>query len=254
VEHSLVGFGLEGDARDGSLAERLAQGPLPLKSALRYAAEVAGTLRQLHDGGRFHGDVGPRAIRLTEAGALLLPPNGRAHLADARSDISDFGALLYQMLTGAKPNGALRAETMDSDPDGVRLSATRLAARCLGVLPDPPASARKISTEMRLLGMLARHCGVEEELPPAHDPPAAAPAEPEVSAAPESMRTRHHPSGRIHDLRCPSCGIHLTSSSRPRSAFESLLACLRFPILRCSRCFHRYVIFLGRPIRRPAHA
>ena len=232
---------------DGSLAERLAQGPLPLKFALRYAAEVAGTLRQLHDEGRFHGDVDRAPYASPMRAPYCSHPMGTRtwrrplrHIRFRSVALPDANRREAQRRTCA-PRRWIATLTASGSP---RPAWRRAAwARCRIPRPVPGRSPPRCGCS----GMLARHGGVEEELPPAHDPPAAA------SAAPESMRTRHHPSGHIHDLRCPSCGIHLTSSSRPRSAFEALLARLRFPILRCSRCFHRYVIFLGRPIRRPAH-
>lgn len=261
MEHSIDETGRSGEAPEGSLAVRLSQGPLPLQFALRYAAEVAGTLRQLHNEGRFHGDVEPGSIRITDAGALLLPPNGHSHLATARDDISEFGALLFQMLTGAKPNGNLRAAAREGGRETIRLAATRLAARCLGALPDPPTDIQKVSTEVRLLGVLARQHGVEDELPPA--PPVleaaqepAAPQVPPVTAPAETVEPRAvlEPAEPHTEGACPRCSAHLTSESRPHTAFEALLRAFHVPIRRCGRCFHRYVILFGLPIERSAHA
>ena len=72
----------------------------------------------------------------------------------------------------------MRAATREGDRETIRLAATRLAARCLGALPDAPTDIQKVSTEVRLLGVLARQQGVEDELPPASpiseaEPPAA---------------------------------------------------------------------------------
>jgi len=263
VEHSIDETGRAGEAPDGSLAARLSQGPLPLQFALRYAAEVAGTLRQLHHEGRFHGDVEPGSIRITDAGALLLPPNGHAHLATARTDISEFGALFYQMLTGAKPNGNPRTEAREGDRETIRLAATRLAARCLGALPGAPTDIQKVSTEVRLLGVLARQHGVEDELPPAPPilraapetvAPPAPPAEPALVQTEESGSVSEHAPEQASDKACPRCSAHLTNSSRPHTAFEAVLHMFHVPIRRCSRCFHRYVILFGLAIERSAHA
>jgi hypothetical protein len=254
VEHSIDGPGRAGESAGGSLAARLSLGPLPLQSALRYAAEVAGTLRQLHEDGRFHGDVEPGFVRITEAGALLLPPNGHAHLATARDDISEFGALLYQMLTGAKPNGDLPAAAREGDRENVRLAATRLAARCLGTLPGRPADIQKVSTEVRLLGVLARQHGAQDEIPAT--PVAPTVTAPVAAAAPETAepRTISHPDDRsAREKVCPRCREHLTAPSRPHTALEALLHMFHVPIRRCGRCFHRYVILFDCLIERSAH-
>lgn len=267
MEHSIDGPGRAGESAGGSLAARLSLGPLPLQSALRYAAEVAGTLRQLHEDGRFHGDVEPGFVRITEAGALLLPPNGHAHLATARDDISEFGALLYQMLTGAKPNGDLPAAAREGDRENVRLAATRLAARCLGTLPGPPADIQKVSTEVRLLGVLARQHGAQDEIPavPTTPPappvceapakPAIAPIAPAATAAAQTAepRTALRDDRSAREKLCPRCREHLTAPSHPHTAFEALLHMFHVPIRRCGRCFHRYVILFGCLIERSAH-
>ena len=246
-----------------------------MRTALRYAGEVAETLRALHDEGRFHGDVDPTAVRITTAGALLAPPNGHSHLATAQTDISAFGSLLYRMLTGATPNSALPVLVSVGDRQSIRLRATRLAARCLGAVPDTPADIQKVATEVRLLSVLARQRSEETEPEPA-SPPAAeietpAPVEieetvvatapvasemvePLVTAAPEPhIHHDHEAQAASPEETCPRCGGSLGTNSRPRSAFEALLRTFGFPVRRCSRCFHRYVIFLGLPIHKAAH-
>jgi serine/threonine protein kinase len=135
--HYLVMEHLEGT----SLAQRLAQGPLPIEQALDIAIQVADALDRAHTSGVVHRDLSPSNVMLTRSGAKLLdfglatltapapdhdPNRVRTHLdplrhrligtpyymspeqakgqpADCRSDIFGFGVLLYEMVTGKRP-------------------------------------------------------------------------------------------------------------------------------------------------------
>ena len=46
-----------------TLAERLAEGRLPLAEALRCATQLGEALRRSHDAGQYHGAVTPANIR-----------------------------------------------------------------------------------------------------------------------------------------------------------------------------------------------
>ena len=128
---------LEGE----TLATRLARGPLPLAQALRYAIEIAEALAAAHERGIVHRDLKPANIMLTKAGVELLdfglarlrepigtdhgatgagrhaltsaglilgtlpymsPEQVRGEDVDARTDLFAFGAVLYEMVTGAR--------------------------------------------------------------------------------------------------------------------------------------------------------
>ena len=135
--HFLVMEHLDGH----SLAERLAQGPLPLEQTLDIAIQMTDALDKAHGNGVVHRDVSPANVMLTKSGAKLLdfglatlvapepgqdPGRIRTHLdplrhrlvgtpyymspeqakgqaADCRSDIFSVGVLLYEMVTGRRP-------------------------------------------------------------------------------------------------------------------------------------------------------
>ncbi len=59
---------LEGE----SLADRLARGPLPLESTLRYGIEIADALDKAHRQGIVHRDLKPGNVMLTKSGVKLL--------------------------------------------------------------------------------------------------------------------------------------------------------------------------------------
>ena len=56
----------------GTLADRLAKGPMPLDQALRTAIELASALETAHRAGVIHRDLKPGNVILTKSGAKLL--------------------------------------------------------------------------------------------------------------------------------------------------------------------------------------
>ncbi|HET6668709.1 MAG TPA: protein kinase [Pyrinomonadaceae bacterium] len=136
---------LEGE----ELRERLNRGPLPQRTAIDFAQQIAAGLAAAHEKGIVHRDLKPEnlfittndrvkildfglaklrpqrsetisseiatAKQITDPGTVMgtvgymSPEQVRGHQADHRSDIFSFGAILYEMLAGQR---AFRRETM----------------------------------------------------------------------------------------------------------------------------------------------
>ena len=138
---------LEGE----TLREALARGPLPVRRALDYAAQIARGLAAAHDKGIVHRDLKPENVFVTkdervkildfglarhdvapaagtfaptllsptEPGVILgtvgymAPEQVRGATADSRADLFAFGAILYEMITGERAfGGETGAEAM----------------------------------------------------------------------------------------------------------------------------------------------
>jgi Tol biopolymer transport system component len=123
----------------GTLATRLASGPLAVRDALTIARQIADALQAAHDRGIIHRDLKPANIAFTAEGhskvldfglakalvaggnaatvaadatksgvvlgtvAYMSPEQARGQPLDKRTDIFSFGCVFYEMLTARNP-------------------------------------------------------------------------------------------------------------------------------------------------------
>lgn len=174
----LVSEFLEGD----TLREKLQAGPLPIRRAIEYALGIAHGLAAAHEKGIVHRDLKPENIFILRNGNIKIldfglaklvrsdassepaatlggsatlpgmvlgtvgymsPEQVRGEVADQRSDIFSFGAVLFEMLTGKRAfkrdtsaetmTAILREEPPELTETGWQgpLGLQRILARCL---------------------------------------------------------------------------------------------------------------------------
>lgn len=159
-----------------TIGQYLAEGPLPLAEAMRYAMMLADTLRRLHDSGRVCGVLTPSNIAVSATGLeLTAAPNvpgditpytapellhGQA--ADVRSDIFAFGAVVYEMVMDhrafAGDNAVdLAASLATCDPPlSGNPAVDHVIANCIAKDPDVRYQRmQKVILELKLLSFAA---------------------------------------------------------------------------------------------------
>ncbi|MBG6105415.1 hypothetical protein IW249_005829 [Micromonospora vinacea] len=165
-------------AAGGTLADRLTGGPIPVRAALRIAADIARAVAVLHDSGVLHRDLKPSNVlfdptpagdrvlvadlglakTLAHASGFTVVAGTPAYMApeqlvpgrgiDVRADVYAIGALTQHMLTGVPPGQPVAAARAPA-------AVERVVRRALHRDPDrrwPTAAAYASALEGLLAG------------------------------------------------------------------------------------------------------
>src|SRR5215831_1439864 len=147
------------ETRFRTLANRLAEGGMPVEEALHYATLLGEALRRIHDSGTVHGAVSPETVLLTAGGIELTPaPEAQDGSPGTSADILAFGTVLCEMLT--IPKVLCEGKLTDAKPfDNPALE--RLIAGCLSTDPSGRLpSIQKVLLELKLVTLSMRQAGV----------------------------------------------------------------------------------------------
>ncbi len=184
----------------GSLAERLARGPLPVGDAMRIARQVASALQAAHARGIVHRDVKPANVlfdadggaRLADFGIAtfveldatrsgvvrgtayyLAPEQLRGQAITHAVDLWAFGVMLYEMLAGARPftaasDAALMYAILSTEPTPLARLApdvpSAISVLLAGLLAkDPTARPRSAGDVVRAIDAITGTPNVSQQ-------------------------------------------------------------------------------------------
>lgn len=177
------------------------EGPMDTEAARHVALQIAGALEAAHARGILHRDLKPGNVLMTAGGVKLVdfglaklavdvdnptihtlagavfgtpaymsPEQAQGRATDARSDIFSFGAVLYELLAGARAfRGESLLSTLDAvvrhDPPSLSSPLMPIVSRCLA--KDP---ALRFQSTADLTAAL-RACAPGSVVSPAAQPP-----------------------------------------------------------------------------------
>jgi hypothetical protein len=126
AEHAGAAYVISEWVEGSSLADLLAEGPLPPAAAVALVAQAADALAAVHAAGLAHGRLTPRSLLLGGSGRLRLTGAGLAPTlhggpcpegdAGVRADTRDLAAVLHALLSATWPGAPDRAGGLPPTP------------------------------------------------------------------------------------------------------------------------------------------